>query len=59
MQIKLLMFLILILLRLSFCTQNDARPYIALSTFGFYTNGHLNVKLSNLFISEETGDELV
>ncbi|KAL9881142.1 protein GPR107 [Glossina fuscipes fuscipes] len=39
--------------------QNDARPYIALSTFGFYTNGHLNVKLSNLFMSEETGDELL
>uniref|UniRef100_A0A1A9X5J6 GOST seven transmembrane domain-containing protein n=1 Tax=Glossina brevipalpis TaxID=37001 RepID=A0A1A9X5J6_9MUSC len=39
--------------------QDDARPYIALSTFGFYTNGHLNVKLSNLLISEETGDELL
>ncbi|XP_061395344.1 protein GPR107 [Musca vetustissima] len=37
--------------------QTDSRPYIALSTFGFYTHGHLNVKLSNLVLSSEKGDE--
>ncbi|XP_073832072.1 protein GPR107 isoform X1 [Musca autumnalis] len=37
--------------------QTDSRPYIALSTFGFYTHGHLNVKLSNLALSSETGNE--
>ncbi|XP_068158710.1 protein GPR107 [Drosophila tropicalis] len=33
--------------------RNDMRPYIALSTFGFYTNGHLDVQLSQLTIDDE------
>ncbi|XP_034484764.1 protein GPR107 [Drosophila innubila] len=33
--------------------RDDMRPYIALSTFGFYTNGHLDVQLSQLTIPEE------
>ncbi|KAM7349519.1 protein GPR107 [Cochliomyia hominivorax] len=37
--------------------RTDSRPYIALSTFGFYTNGHLNVNLSKLVLSSETGNE--
>ncbi|XP_023295204.2 protein GPR107 [Lucilia cuprina] len=37
--------------------RTDDRPYIALSTFGFYTNGHLNVNLSKLVLSSETGNE--
>lgn len=39
--------------------QNDRRPYIALSTFGFYTNGHLDVQLSKLTIDEEQSTDLV
>lgn len=39
--------------------QTDDRPYIALSTFGFYTLGHLNVNLSKLVLSSETGNEKV
>lgn len=30
-----------------------------MSTFGFYTNGHLNVNLSRLVLSSETGNEKV
>ncbi|TMW52137.1 hypothetical protein DOY81_002772 [Sarcophaga bullata] len=37
--------------------RTDDRPYIALSTFGFYTLGHLNVNLSKLVLSSETGNE--
>ncbi|XP_016948739.1 protein GPR107 [Drosophila biarmipes] len=33
--------------------RNDRRQYIALSTFGFYINGHLDVQLSKLTIDEE------
>ncbi|KAH8414906.1 hypothetical protein KR215_009511 [Drosophila sulfurigaster] len=33
--------------------RNDMRPYIALSTFGFYTNGHLDVQLSRLRIADD------
>ncbi|KAH8386836.1 hypothetical protein KR093_002843, partial [Drosophila rubida] len=33
--------------------RNDMRPYIALSTFGFYTNGHLDVQLSRLTIADD------
>ncbi|KAH8303967.1 hypothetical protein KR044_007517 [Drosophila immigrans] len=33
--------------------RNDMRPYIALSTFGFYTNGHLDVQLSRLTFADD------
>ncbi|KAH8238430.1 hypothetical protein KR032_006812 [Drosophila birchii] len=39
--------------------RNDRRPYIALSTFGFYTNGHLDVQLSKLTIDEEQPTDLL
>lgn len=39
--------------------QNDMRPYIALSTFGFYTNGHLDVQLSQLTVDDEQSTDLV
>lgn len=35
------------------------RPYIALSTFGFYTNGHLDVHLNHLTIDDEKPDDVV
>lgn len=35
------------------------RPYIALSTFGFYTNGHLDVQLSQLTVDDEQATDLV
>lgn len=35
------------------------RPYIALSTFGFYTNGHLDVQLSQLTVDDEQPTDLV
>ncbi|KAH8274227.1 hypothetical protein KR018_009079 [Drosophila ironensis] len=38
--------------------RNDERPYIALSTFGFYTNGHLDVQLSKLTIDDEKSSDL-
>ncbi|EDW00138.1 protein GPR107 [Drosophila grimshawi] len=38
--------------------RNDMRPYIALSTFGFYTNGHLDVQLSMLTIDDEQSTDL-
>ncbi|KAH8418969.1 hypothetical protein KR222_010590 [Zaprionus bogoriensis] len=38
--------------------RNDMRPYIALSTFGFYTNGHLDVQLSQLTIDDEQPTDL-
>ncbi|KAH8344696.1 hypothetical protein KR067_003837 [Drosophila pandora] len=38
--------------------RNDERPYIALSTFGFYTNGHLDVQLSKLAIDDERSTDL-
>ncbi|XP_022208625.2 protein GPR107 [Drosophila obscura] len=38
--------------------RNDMRPYIALSTFGFYTNGHLDVQLSKLTIDGENSGDL-
>ncbi|ALC49167.1 CG12121 [Drosophila busckii] len=38
--------------------RNDMRPYIALSTFGFYTNGHLDVQLSKLTIDDEHATDL-
>ncbi|XP_002133911.2 protein GPR107 [Drosophila pseudoobscura] len=38
--------------------RNDMRPYIALSTFGFYTNGHLDVQLSKLTIDGENSADL-
>ncbi|XP_037937664.1 protein GPR107 [Teleopsis dalmanni] len=37
--------------------RNDIRPYIALSTFGFYTGGYLDVKLSKLNIDNENPNE--
>ncbi|XP_017006127.2 protein GPR107 [Drosophila takahashii] len=39
--------------------RNDQRQYIALSTFGFYTNGHLDVQLSKLTIDEEQPTDLL
>ncbi|XP_067639618.1 protein GPR107 [Eurosta solidaginis] len=39
--------------------RNDVRPYIALSTFGFYIDGHLNVQLSKLHIENEDGHDLL
>lgn len=39
--------------------QNDMRPYIALSTFGFYTNGHLDVQLNHLTIDDEKSTDMV
>ncbi|XP_064555741.1 protein GPR107 [Drosophila montana] len=38
--------------------RNDMRPYIALSTFGFYTNGHLDVQLSQLTVDDEQSTDL-
>ncbi|XP_030246307.1 protein GPR107 [Drosophila navojoa] len=38
--------------------RNDMRPYIALSTFGFYTNGHLDVQLSQLTVDDEQTTDL-
>ncbi|XP_030386522.1 protein GPR107 [Scaptodrosophila lebanonensis] len=38
--------------------RNDMRPYIALSTFGFYINGHLDVQLSKFTIDEERSTDL-
>ncbi|KAH8408871.1 hypothetical protein KR009_002911 [Drosophila setifemur] len=38
--------------------RSDMRPYIALSTFGFYTNGHLDVQLSKLTIDHEMSTDL-
>ncbi|XP_017869289.1 PREDICTED: protein GPR107 isoform X1 [Drosophila arizonae] len=38
--------------------RNDMRPYIALSTFGFYTNGHLDVQLSQLTVDDEQATDL-
>ncbi|KAL7742576.1 hypothetical protein ACLKA6_007552 [Drosophila palustris] len=38
--------------------RDDMRPYIALSTFGFYTNGHLDVQLSQLAIDEEQSTDV-
>lgn len=35
------------------------RPYIALSTFGFYTNGHLDVQLNHLTIDDEKSTDVV
>ncbi|XP_053949655.1 protein GPR107 [Anastrepha ludens] len=37
---------------------DDVRPYIALSTFGFYTDGHLDVQLSKLHIENEDENDL-
>ncbi|XP_017114575.1 protein GPR107 [Drosophila elegans] len=39
--------------------RNDRRQYIALSTFGFYTNGHLDVQLSKLTIDLEQSTDLL
>ncbi|XP_070853551.1 protein GPR107 [Drosophila suzukii] len=39
--------------------RNDRRQYIALSTFGFYINGHLDVQLSKLTIDEEQPTDLL
>ncbi|XP_017064056.1 protein GPR107 [Drosophila eugracilis] len=39
--------------------RNDRRQYIALSTFGFYTNGHLDVQLSKLTIDLEQPTDLL
>lgn len=38
--------------------RHDVRPYIALSTFGFYVGGHLDVQLSKLHIEEENEQDL-
>lgn len=43
----------------TFYLQNDMRPYIALSTFGFYTNGHLDVQLNHLTIDDEKSTDVV
>ncbi|XP_039498642.1 protein GPR107 isoform X2 [Drosophila santomea] len=39
--------------------RNDRRQYIALSTFGFYTNGHLDVQLSKLTFDDEQPTDLM
>uniref|UniRef100_W8BCB0 Protein GPR107 n=1 Tax=Ceratitis capitata TaxID=7213 RepID=W8BCB0_CERCA len=38
--------------------RHDVRPYIALSTFGFYVGGHLDVELSKLNIENEDSSDL-
>ncbi|XP_017468863.1 PREDICTED: protein GPR107 [Rhagoletis zephyria] len=38
--------------------RHDVRPYIALSTFGFYTDGHLEVHLSKLHIEDVEDNDL-
>lgn len=51
--------LMLVNIKIKLFLQADDRPYIALSTFGFYALGHLNVNLSKLVLSSETGNEKV
>lgn len=48
-----------ILINVLYLFQNDNRKYIALSTFGFYKGGILDVKLINFYASPFSENDVV